>query len=130
MTDKKLILNAFVSPLGHHFAAWRHPVSTPERALDVDYFANIARIAERGKLQSLFLADALGGGRQGGSQGGLEPITLLSALATATHHVGLIATASTTFSDPFNLARAFASLDHISHGRAGWNIVTTANVEA
>jgi len=126
-----IILNAFVSPVGHHFSAWRHPVSQPERTLDIDYFANIARTAERGKLQSLFLADALGGGGQGnGTAGGLEPLTLLSALAAVTEHVGLIATASTTFSDPFNLARAFASLDHISKGRAGWNIVTTANVDA
>ena len=124
-SSSQLILNAFVSPVGHHFAAWRHPISQPERVLDVDYFVDIARTAERGKLQSLFLADALGG-----NNGGLEPITLLSALASRTQHVGLIATASTTFSDPFNLARAFASLDHISKGRAGWNIVTTASLEA
>lgn len=129
---RQIILNAFVSPVGHHFSAWRHPISTPERSHDIEYFKNIAQIAERGVLQSLFLADALGGGgRQGtGGSTGLEPLTLLSALAAVTKHIGLIGTASTTFSDPFNLARAFASLDHISKGRAGWNIVTTANVDA
>jgi FMN-dependent oxidoreductase (nitrilotriacetate monooxygenase family) len=128
---RQIILNAFVSPVGHHYAAWRHPVSRPDGGLDLDYLTNIAKIAERGRLQSLFLADGLGGGGQAqGFAGGLEPLTLLSALAARTEHVGLIGTASTTFSDPYNLARAFASLDHLSRGRAGWNIVTTANVDA
>jgi FMN-dependent oxidoreductase (nitrilotriacetate monooxygenase family) len=82
-------------------------------------------------LQSVFIADSPGGGRDvAGWNGGLEPLTLLSALAAVTDRIGLIGTATTTFTDPYNLARAFASLDHISRGRAGWNIVTSANVEA
>ncbi|GAA1762200.1 LLM class flavin-dependent oxidoreductase [Luedemannella helvata] len=130
MPDRDLILNAFLMVPGHHAAAWRHPLSTPERTLDLDYYAGIARTAEAAKIDSLFLADGLSSGRRGGARGGLEPLTLLSSLAAVTERIGLIATASTTFNDPYNLARAFASLDHLSGGRAGWNIVTSADTEA
>jgi FMN-dependent oxidoreductase (nitrilotriacetate monooxygenase family) len=129
-SDRGLILNAFLMVPGHHAAAWRHPASAPERTLDLDYYADIARTAERATIDSLFLADGLSAGRRSGARGGLEPLTLLSALAAVTERIGLIATASTTFTDPYTLARAFASLDHISGGRAGWNIVTSADTEA
>ncbi|MFG3556870.1 LLM class flavin-dependent oxidoreductase [Micromonospora sp. NPDC047557] len=127
-----LHLNAFLMGVGHHEAAWRLPQSDPFAQTDVAHFTNLARIAERGKLDSLFLADSPVlwnsiGRRPGGT---LEPTVLLTALAGATSHIGLIATASTTYNEPFNLARRFASLDHISGGRAGWNIVTTAGEQA
>ncbi|MGW0214535.1 LLM class flavin-dependent oxidoreductase [Micromonospora chokoriensis] len=127
-----LHLNAFLMGVGHHEAAWRLPESDPFAQTDVEHFTRLARIAERGKLDSLFLADSPVlwnsiGRRPGGT---LEPTVLLTALAGATEHIGLIATASTTYNEPFNLARRFASLDHISGGRAGWNIVTTAGEKA
>jgi FMN-dependent oxidoreductase (nitrilotriacetate monooxygenase family) len=127
-----LHLNAFLMGVGHHEAAWRLPDSDPFAQSDVEHFKRLALIAERGKLDSLFLADSpvlwSSIGRR--PAGTLEPTVLLTALAGATEHIGLIATASTTYNEPFNLARRFASLDHISGGRAGWNIVTTAGVEA
>ncbi|MBP2707723.1 LLM class flavin-dependent oxidoreductase [Microbispora sp. RL4-1S] len=128
MTTRKLHLNAFLMGVGHHEAAWRHPRTEPARLTDVRHYQQLARIAERGRLDSVFLADglALHGDVRHNALGGLEPLTLLSALAAVTDHVGLIATASTTYGVPFHLARAFASLDHISGGRAGWNIVTSA----
>jgi N-acetyl-S-(2-succino)cysteine monooxygenase len=127
--DRRLHLNAFLMTPGHHDAAWRHPDSQPHRATDVTYFQELAKTAERGKLDSIFFADGLAVWNRIGSNvsGGLEPITLLSAIAVATEHIGLIATASTTFNEPFHLVRKFASLDHISGGRAGWNIVTSGS---
>jgi FMN-dependent oxidoreductase (nitrilotriacetate monooxygenase family) len=127
-----LHLNAFLMGVGHHEAAWRLPESDPFAHTDVAHFQRLARIAERGKLDSLFLADgpvlwASVGRRPAGA---LEPTVLLTALAAVTEHIGLIATASTTYNEPYNLARRFASLDHVSGGRAGWNIVTTAGVDA
>ncbi|MEU0571478.1 LLM class flavin-dependent oxidoreductase [Nonomuraea sp. NPDC005983] len=121
-------LNAFLMGVGHHEAAWRHPLTEPRRITDLRHFQELARIAERGKLDSLFLADglALVGNVRHNALGGLEPLTLLAALAAVTEHVGLIATVSTTYNEPFHVARKFASLDHISGGRAGWNIVTSA----
>lgn len=121
-------LNAFVMPNGHHEAAWRHPGTNPRRARTLQHYVDIARTAERGKLDSLFLADgvALWGNVRHNSHSHFEPLTLLSALAATTEHIGLIATASTTYNEPYHLARKFASLDHLSGGRAGWNIVTSA----
>lgn len=129
---KHIHLNVFVPTTGHHEASWLYSGSQPERLTDVDYYREIAAIAERGKFDSLFLADQLAIGRsvKHVAQGKLEPLTLLSALAGSTSHIGLIATASTTYSEPYNLARQFASLDHISAGRAGWNIVTSWSAEA
>ncbi|MEV0582554.1 LLM class flavin-dependent oxidoreductase [Nonomuraea sp. NPDC050310] len=125
---KKLHLNAFLYGVGHHEAAWRHPRTEPSRLTDVRHYQELAKIAERGKLDSLFLADglALWGDVRHNALGGLEPLTLLSALAAVTDRIGLIATVSTTYNEPFHVARKFASLDHISGGRAGWNIVTSA----
>ncbi|MFF3322563.1 LLM class flavin-dependent oxidoreductase [Streptomyces sp. NPDC002889] len=129
-TPRQFHLNAFLMNAGHHDAAWRHPLTQPERITDLSYFQELARTAERGKLDSLFLADgvALWGNARYNAVGGFEPLTLLSALAVATEHIGLIATVSTTFNEPFHVARKFASLDHLSGGRAGWNIVTSGNV--
>jgi FMN-dependent oxidoreductase (nitrilotriacetate monooxygenase family) len=128
----KLHLNAFLMSVGHHEAAWRLPESDPFANTNVEHFKNLARIAERGKLDSLFLADVPGLWNRIGRRPAatLEPTLLLAALAGATTHIGLIATASTTYNEPYNLARRFASLDHLSGGRAGWNIVTTAGVDA
>ncbi|MFI5911904.1 LLM class flavin-dependent oxidoreductase [Dactylosporangium sp. NPDC051541] len=125
-------LNAFLMSSGHHEAAWRLPESDPYADVDVRHWVNLARIAERGKLDSLFLADgpALLRGIEFRPTGQLEPTILLAILAAATSHIGLIATASTTYNEPYNLARRFASLDHVSGGRAGWNIVTTAGRDA
>jgi FMN-dependent oxidoreductase (nitrilotriacetate monooxygenase family) len=124
-----LSLNAFIYPAGHHEAAWRHPSSRPERIYEASYYQEIARTAEAGTLDAIFFADgpALQGDVAHNAVGRLEPITLLTAIAAATERIGLIATASTTYYEPYNLARLFGSLDHISGGRAGWNIVTTAN---
>ncbi|MFJ9863484.1 LLM class flavin-dependent oxidoreductase [Streptomyces sp. NPDC101165] len=129
---RRLHLNAFLMNTGHHEASWRLPESDPYAHVELDHYVRLARIAERGTFDSLFLADGphLWGSVAQRPAGALEPLTLLTALATATEHIGLIATASTSYNSPYNLARKFASLDIISGGRAGWNIVTTAGTEA
>ncbi|MFI8236060.1 LLM class flavin-dependent oxidoreductase [Streptomyces sp. NPDC085866] len=129
---RRLHLNAFLMNTGHHEASWRLPESDPYAHVELDHYVRLARIAERGTFDSLFLADGpqLWGSVAQRPAGALEPLTLLTALATATEHIGLIATASTSYNSPYNLARKFASLDIISGGRAGWNIVTTAGAEA
>ncbi|KOV65014.1 monooxygenase [Streptomyces sp. MMG1121] len=117
---------------GHHEASWRLPESDPYAHIDLKHYVRLARIAERGTFDSLFLADGpqLWSNLAQRPAGALEPLTLLTALATATEHIGLIATASTSYNSPYNLARRIASLDIVSGGRAGWNIVTTAGAEA
>jgi FMN-dependent oxidoreductase (nitrilotriacetate monooxygenase family) len=129
--DRQLHLNAFLMGTGHHEAAWRHPASRPDESLTAAHYVRFAQTAERGKLDSIFFADGLAVGRnvRYNAQNSLEPITLLAAIAVLTSHIGLIATASTTYNEPFHLARKFASLDHISGGRAGWNIVTSAGAD-
>jgi FMN-dependent oxidoreductase (nitrilotriacetate monooxygenase family) len=124
---KHLHLNLFVMGRGHHEAAWRHPRASRQALTDVEYYESLARRAEQGLFDSIFIADALAVGAQMefAAKGGLEPLTLVAALARATTNIGLIATASTTYSEPYNLARMFSSLDHISKGRVGWNIVTS-----
>jgi FMN-dependent oxidoreductase (nitrilotriacetate monooxygenase family) len=124
-SERKLHLNAFLYGTGHHEASWRLPAAEPEKNTDFRHVRTIAETAERGLLDSLFLAD----GYEGRSNR-LEPFTLLSALAAATKRIGLIATVGTTYNEPFHVARKFASLDHISKGRAGWNIVTGAGPAA
>ena len=113
---------------GAHSAAWRIGEVPPDAYLDVEYYRNIARISERGTLDAIFLADgpALAGDVSRQPAGRLEPTVLLTAVALATQHIGVIATASSTYNDPFNLARRFASIDHISGGRVAWNVVTNA----
>jgi FMN-dependent oxidoreductase (nitrilotriacetate monooxygenase family) len=124
---RQLHLNLFIHCRGHHEAAWRHPAASTQSPSDIRYYQELARKAEAGLLDSVFLADqlALGADIANTPRTGLEPITMLAALAMCTSRIGLIATASTTYSEPFNLARQFASLDHISGGRVGWNIVTS-----
>jgi FMN-dependent oxidoreductase (nitrilotriacetate monooxygenase family) len=128
----RLHLNAFLMSVGHHEAAWRLPESDPYAGWSVRHYQNLARIAERGKLDSVFLADSPVQQDDPGRRpaGNLEPTILLTALAAVTDRIGLIATASTSYNEPYNLARRFASLDHVSDGRAGWNIVTTAGTGA
>jgi len=124
---RQIHLNAFLMHVGHHEAAWRHPATNPEND-SVDHYVGLAQLAERGKLDSIFLADglALWNNVRYNFSGRFEPLTLLSALAMATSRIGLIATVSTTYNEPFHVARKFASVDHLSRGRAGWNIVTSA----
>ena len=128
----QLHLNAFLMGVGHHEAAWRLPESDPFAHMNVEHYKHLAQVAERGKLDSLFLADSPVLWNSVGRRpaGALEPTVLLAALAGATRRIGLIATASTTYNEPYNLARRFGSLDHLSGGRAGWNIVTTAGADA
>ncbi|MFF7402606.1 LLM class flavin-dependent oxidoreductase [Streptomyces murinus] len=132
MTTRRLHLNAFLMSTGHHEASWRLPESDPYAHVDLRHYTRLAQTAERGTFDSLFLADSpqLWGELGQRPAGALEPLTLLTALATATEHIGLIATASTSYNSPYNLARRLASLDIVSGGRAGWNIVTTAGAEA
>jgi FMN-dependent oxidoreductase (nitrilotriacetate monooxygenase family) len=124
---RQLHLNLFIHSRGHHEASWRHPASSPLSLTDIRYYQDLAQRAEAALFDSIFLADqlALGGDVTQAPRTWLEPITVLAALAVATSRVGLIATASTTYTEPFNLARQFASIDHISNGRAAWNIVTS-----
>jgi len=131
MTTRQLHLNAFLMEAGHHEAAWRLPESVPGAGLDVQHYVALARLAEEAKFDSIFFADgsvATGTG-EFRLPGQLEPLTLLTAVAGATRRIGLIATASTTYNDPYSLARRLASVDHVSDGRAGWNIVTSATTE-
>ena len=132
MSTGRLHLNAFLMSTGHHEASWRLPESDPYAHVDLRHYTRLAQTAERGTFDSLFLADSpqLWGELGQRPAGALEPLTLLTALATATEHIGLIATASTSYNSPYNLARRLASLDIVSGGRAGWNIVTTAGAEA
>lgn len=128
----QLHLNLFLYPGGHHEAAWRYPGSDPERLLDIRFYQELARRAEEATFDAVFLADgpALADNVRYASRFRLEPFTWLAALAAATERIGLVGTASTTYYEPYNLARLFASLDHLSQGRAGWNIVTTGAEQA
>jgi FMN-dependent oxidoreductase (nitrilotriacetate monooxygenase family) len=125
--NRQLHLNLFFHSRGHHEASWRPPTTSPLPWTDIGYYQDLARRAEAAKFDSIFLADqlALGEDASQAARTWLEPVTVLAALAVSTSRVGLIATCSTTYTEPFNLARQFASIDHISHGRAAWNIVTS-----
>lgn len=124
---RRMHLNLFIQSRGHHEASWRHPDSSPLALTDIGYYQDVARRAEAGLFDSIFLADQLAMGEDGAAAGRtwLEPVTVLAALSVSTARIGLIATASTTYTEPFNLARQFASIDHMSGGRVGWNIVTS-----
>jgi len=124
---RQLHLNLFISSRGHHEASWRHPAASPLALTDIRYYQDLAQRAEAGLFDSIFLADqlALGDDASQAARTWLEPVTVLAAVAAVTSRIGLIATASTTYTEPFNLARQFGSLDHISNGRVGWNIVTS-----
>src|SRR5215468_1271180 len=129
---RQLHLNLFIHSRGHHEASWRHPGSSSLALTDIRYYQDLACRAEAALFDSIFLADqlALGEDVAQAARTWLEPVTVLAAVAVATSRIGLIATASTTYTEPFNLARQFASLDHISNGRVGWNIVTSWLAEA
>lgn len=129
---KHLHLNAFLMSTGHHEASWRLPESDPYSNTKIQHYVNLAQIAERGKLDSIFFADSpvLFGDTGRRPSGKLDPTVLLTAIAVQTERIGLIATASTSYNSPFNLARRFASVDWVSDGRVGWNIVTTAGADA
>jgi N-acetyl-S-(2-succino)cysteine monooxygenase len=122
-------INLFLAGVGHHEAAWRLPGSRPHSLFELEHYRHAARVAEAGKLDSIFFADHLATGVnvKRNLMTAMEPTNLLAALAPATSRIGLIATASTSYNDPFNLARRFATIDHLSGGRAGWNIVTSAS---
>jgi FMN-dependent oxidoreductase (nitrilotriacetate monooxygenase family) len=133
MASGNMILSAFFfNPQGDHRLSWRHPRSPRTEIFDLDYYRQLAQVAEHAKLDALFIADhvaiwdSVRSGVAHYANARLEPLTLLSALAAVTQHIGLVATASTSYYEPFNLARFFASLDHLSKGRAAWNVVTSA----
>ncbi|MET8152921.1 LLM class flavin-dependent oxidoreductase [Actinoplanes sp. NPDC049668] len=130
--SRQLHFNLFLHDTGHHEASWRLPESDPYANLSLAAHQHLTRVAEEAKFDSVFLADSpvlwSDPGRR--PAGKLEPTLLLASLAATTTRIGLIATASTSYNEPFNLARRFASLDHLSGGRAGWNIVTTAGEAA
>ncbi|MGE3247917.1 MAG: LLM class flavin-dependent oxidoreductase [Beijerinckiaceae bacterium] len=129
-----LKLGLFVQGGGHHVAAWRHPTVPYGATQSFAHYKDIARLAERGLFDMIFLADTVGTfgpddievWQRGAAASRLEPVTLLSALSAITENIGFVATMSTSFHEPYNVARFFASLDRISDGRAGWNLVTSA----
>jgi len=136
-TARQLKLGAFMRPVSMHTGAWRYPGAWRDANFNFQHLKRLAQTLERGKFDAFFMADHLAllnmpldALKRSHTATSFEPFTLLSALSQATEHLGLIATASTSFDEPFHIARRFASLDHLSNGRAGWNIVTTSNSDA
>jgi alkanesulfonate monooxygenase len=136
-TARQLHLGAFMRPVSIHTGAWRYPGAYPDANFNFGHLKRFAQKLEAGKFDAFFMADHLAvlnmpveALKRSHTVTSFEPFTLLSALAGATERIGLVATASTTFDAPYHIARRFASLDHISGGRAGWNIVTTSNPDA
>jgi FMN-dependent oxidoreductase (nitrilotriacetate monooxygenase family) len=134
---RQLRLGAFMRPVSIHTGAWRYPGSYPDANFNFAHLKRFAQTLERARFDAFFMADHLAvlnmpvdALKRSHTVTSFEPFTLLSALAGATERIGLIATGSTTFDAPYHIARRFASLDHISGGRAGWNIVTTSNPDA
>ena len=134
---RQLRLGAFMRPTTIHTAAWRYPGAYPDANFNLAHLRRFITTLERGRFDAFFMADHLAvlnmpmnALKRSHTVTSFEPFTLLSALAMVTEHIGLIATGSTTFDLPYHVARRFASLDHISNGRAGWNIVTTSNPDA
>ena len=135
--SRQLRLGAFMRPVSIHTGAWRYPGAFPDANFNFAHLKRFAQTLERGRFDAFFMADHLAvlnmpieALKRSHTVTSFEPFTLLSALAGVTEHIGLIATGSTTFDEPYHVARRFASLDHISGGRAGWNIVTTSNPDA
>ncbi|KIQ23366.1 monooxygenase [Variovorax paradoxus] len=136
-SGKQLRLGAFMRPVSIHTGAWRYPGAWRDANFNFGHLKQLAQTLERGRFDAFFMADHLAvlnmpieALQRSHTVTSFEPFTLLSALAQHTRHIGLVATASTTFDEPFHIARRFASLDHLSEGRAGWNIVTTSNPDA
>ena len=122
---------------GGHLGGWRHESSFAQTAMNLDCVVELAQLAERGKFDAIFLADGnavrdmepaelFAANHPSARPVGFEPTTVLSAVAMMTRRIGVVATATTTYDEPWSVARRFASLDHISKGRAGWNLVTTS----
>tara|TARA_B100000676_G_scaffold312329_1_gene385991 strand:- start:3034 stop:4392 length:1359 start_codon:yes stop_codon:yes gene_type:complete len=135
--DRKLHFGAFMRPVTIHTGAWRYPGAYADANFNLKHIVQLAKKLEEGKFDAFFMADHLAvlnmpmeALKRSSTPTSFEPMTLLSALAMVTKHLGLVATGSTTYDEPFHVARRFASLDHISNGRAGWNVVTTANPNA
>ena len=135
--SRQLRLGAFMRPISIHTGAWRYPDAVPDANFNFPLIKQLIQTLERGKFDAFFMADHLAvlnmpleALKRSHTVTSFEPFTLLSALAGVTEHIGLMATASTTYDEPYHIARRFASLDHISGGRAGWNIVTTGNPES
>ena len=134
---KQLHLGAVMRPVAIHTAWWRYPGASPDANFNLKHLVRFIQTLEEARFDAFFMADHLAvmnmpvqALRRSATVTSFEPMTLLSALAMVTERIGLIATASTTFDAPYHVARRFASLDHISNGRAGWNVVTTANPDA
>jgi FMN-dependent oxidoreductase (nitrilotriacetate monooxygenase family) len=127
MAPRQLKLGFILHGVGYNWGDWRHPDRPVDASTNLDFYRRQAQAAEAGKLHFLFVADSLYIDEASGPHylSRFEPLTVLSALAMATSRIGLVGTASTTYSEPFTVARQFASLDHLSGGRAGWNVVTT-----
>ncbi|MBT3991928.1 MAG: LLM class flavin-dependent oxidoreductase [Rhodospirillaceae bacterium] len=130
---RQLRLGVFFNPTGHHVASWKHSGAQIDAGINLQHYVDITQTAERGKMDMVFFQDSVAVrraniealSRSAQYIANFEPITLLSALAMVTKNIGLTATASTSYNEPFHVARKFASLDHISGGRAGWNLVTS-----
>ena len=132
-TPRQIKLGAFLMQTGHHIAAWRLPDAHADHGQNFARFAELAKKAEAAKFDTIFFADSVGVRNEDpkalhrtARSDHFEPLTLLSALSVVTERIGLIATVSTSFNEPYNVARKFASLDHLSNGRAGWNLVTSS----
>ncbi|WP_159350215.1 LLM class flavin-dependent oxidoreductase [Roseomonas harenae] len=133
-TPRRLRLGAFMRPVSIHTAAWRYPGAFPDANFNLDHLVRFARTLEAARLDAFFMADhqavlnmPIQALKRSATTTSFDPMTLLPALSMVTERLGLIATASTTYNEPWHIARKFASLDHISHGRAGWNVVTSGN---
>ncbi|WP_149535466.1 LLM class flavin-dependent oxidoreductase [Siccirubricoccus phaeus] len=134
-SERKMAMAVLVNPTGYHSASWLHPSTDADSSTSIEWYRSVAQMAERGCFDLFFIADTPAArttnleaySRFPMFMNVFEPVTLLSALAGATRHIGLGGTVSTSFAEPYNVARMFASLDHISHGRAAWNVVTSAN---
>src|SRR6202051_2895448 len=136
-TQRRLRLGAFMRPAPIHTGAWRYPGAFPDANFNFAHLKRFAQTLERGKFDAFFMADHLAvlnmpieALQRSATVTSFDPLTLLPALAVVTERLGLIATASTTYDQPYHVARKFASLDHLSGGRAGWNVVTTSNPDA
>jgi N-acetyl-S-(2-succino)cysteine monooxygenase len=133
---RQLHFGLFIYPGGHHLGGWRHPSVAAKEILGFEYYKRAAIAAERGLFDLYFVGDMLAAReREGrlvaeGALNNIDSISIDSAIACATQHIGVVATLSTTYNEPYAIAERFASLDHISGGRAGWNVVTTANDDA
>ncbi|CAN5410107.1 LLM class flavin-dependent oxidoreductase [soil metagenome] len=133
-TPREIKLGLFPQDVGHHIASWRHPDAPPMGLTSIDFYRSMAQTAERAKLDMVFFGDQMAGQYPEDETMGrtsrmlrMEPTTVLAALSAVTTHIGLIATVSTSYFEPYHVARKFATLDQISGGRSGWNVVTSFN---